>query len=230
MRIVIVCIIYLLLIFDNTNAQEKASPTLLNFEPIYGNKKLETNRYYLTNTTDSIKINILKYYISDIKLFYNEKLVWEKKNGYYLIDVSKENSGKIDLDIPEGIQYSSIQFNLGLDSVVNSSGALGGDLDPSNGMYWAWQSGYINCKIEGKSKSLNGKEKPFQYHLGGYLYPYLNIQTVFLNVQPTNRINIKMDVEKILQDINIASQKNIMSPCKEAVILSKKVSNGFLVK
>ena len=114
--------------------------------------------------------------------------------------------------------------------MVNVSGALGGDLDPSNGMYWAWQSGYINFKIEGKYKSLNGKEKPFQYHLGGYLYPYLNIQTVFLNVQTSKSINIKLDIEKILLDVNIASQKNIMSPCKEAVILSKKVSNGFLVK
>lgn len=26
---------------------------------------------------------------------------------------------------------------------------MDGDLDPLNGMYWAWNSGYINMKIEG---------------------------------------------------------------------------------
>ena len=39
---------------------------------------------------------------------------------------------------------------LGVDSVLNYNGVHEGALDPINGMYWTWQTGYIHCKLEGK--------------------------------------------------------------------------------
>jgi len=59
---------------------------------------------------------------------------------------------------------------IGTDSITNVSGALDGDLDPIKGMYWAWNSGCINFKLEG-TRVISGKKTPFEYHIGGYNGP-----------------------------------------------------------
>ena len=59
-----------------------------------------------------------------------------------------------------------IYFQIGIDSLTNVSGDLDGDLDPALGMYWAWNSGYINMKLEGKSSSCKSVKKEFQFHIG----------------------------------------------------------------
>ena len=67
------------------------------------------------------------------------------------------------LQIPSNIPFSKLKFQLGIDSLTNVSGAMGGDLDPTKGMYWTWQSGYINMKIEGKSNSCKTRKNQFQF-------------------------------------------------------------------
>jgi hypothetical protein len=43
--------------------------------------------------------------------------------------------------------FEAIQFNIRIDRLTNA-GAKAGDLSPQHAMYWTWQSGYINLKIE----------------------------------------------------------------------------------
>ena len=80
------------------------------------------------------------------------------------------------LEIPEDTEFDAIQFNLGIDSLTNVSGALGGDLDPTKGMYWTWQNGYVNFKLQGTSDLCNNPKNEFEFHLGGYLKPFNNYE------------------------------------------------------
>jgi len=48
-----------------------------------------------------------------------------------------------------------------VDSLANVSGAMSNDLDATKGMYWSWQSGFINLKIEGKSASCKTRKINF---------------------------------------------------------------------
>ena len=43
----------------------------------------------------------------------------------------------------------------------------------------------------------------------------------------TTNINIQVDVKKIIEQLNLSEHTKIMSPNKEAVILSKKIVSCF---
>jgi hypothetical protein len=133
------------------------------------------------------------------------------------------------VNIPQGLRFNSIKFNLGIDSVTNVSGAMGGDLDPTRGMYWTWQSGYINFKLAGASNLCSTRKNQFQFHLGGYLSPYAALQTVTLNASGS-AITVYFDVEKLLEGINLARQNEIMSPGEESIVISKLAAQAFRTK
>jgi hypothetical protein len=106
---------------------------------------------------------------------------------------------------------------------------MGGDLDPTKGMYWTWQSGYINFKLEGNSNLCKTRHNEFQFHLGGYQQPFNCLQTVFVQVKSTANIKLNIDVEKFFQYIQLSQLNHIMSPSKEAVELSEKLTETFSV-
>jgi hypothetical protein len=55
----------------------------------------------------------------------------------------------------------------GVDSLLQRGGVMDGDLDPVHGMYWTWQSGYIQFKLEGLLRDSAGERK-LELHLGGF--------------------------------------------------------------
>lgn len=118
---------------------------------------------------------------------------------------------------------------MGIDSLTNVSGALGGDLDPTKGMYWTWQSGYINFKLEGKSQYCNTRNNEFQFHLGGYLQPFYCLQSLKMKVNNSQEINIVLDVKKIIDAIDLKSLNHVMSPGKDAMTLSIIAANSFTI-
>jgi hypothetical protein len=103
------------------------------------------------------------------------------------------------------------------------SGALGGDLDPTKGMYWAWQSGYINFKLEGKSKLCKTRNNEFQFHVGGYLSPFQTIQQVSLKINSTNQINVSIDIEQFITELDLTEINQVMTPGVESVVLARKL-------
>lgn len=98
------------------------------------------------------------------------------------------------LSIPEGLGYDAFRFNPGIDSLENVSGAFGGDLDPTKGMYWAWHSGDINFKLEGHSAGCGSRDNAFQLRLGGYQAPHASLQTIHLAVAQGPRLPIRVDL------------------------------------
>ncbi|MES2654101.1 MAG: MbnP family protein [Bacteroidota bacterium] len=120
-----------------------------NVQPIvYGSQN------YINNAKDTLTISNLSYRISNIQLKDKLKNTWTNIGTYnlnqgddafkYIVSISK---------VPAGL-YDSIRFDLGVDSVANSTGEQTGALDPSLGMYWNWTSGYIFYRLEGRTTDL----------------------------------------------------------------------------
>ncbi len=202
----------------------------ISFIPMYSNVKLLENHYYKLNNSDSISFSSFKFYISSVQFLNHDTIVWREDLSYHLIDVFNDKTLNILLKIPAQVKYNQLNFNLGIDSVVNTSGALGGDLDPTRGMYWTWQSGYINLKLEGTSNVCKTRHNEFQFHLGGYQYPFNSIQNVDIDIQDNAKsINLDIDVANLIKRINLSEQHHIMQPSKEAFellqLVKKEISN-----
>ena len=124
----------------------KPKPITLSFLPYFGKDSLVINKNYFSEIIrDSVSIQSLRFYLSDINLIKNGRKIYQVKNQHNLIDISKKLQVKISTK--SELEFDSIQFDIGVDSLSQVSGAMGGDLDPMKGMYWSWQSGYINFKL-----------------------------------------------------------------------------------
>ncbi len=200
----------------------------LQFSFSCGSTKLNINDSLIQlNDSNDLQIKALKFYVSNIQFLKNGKVALEEKNSSHLVDVSDAKSFQISIENKKNIEFDELKFDLGIDSTTNVSGAMGGDLDPTKGMYWAWQSGYINFKLEGTSKVCNTRNNEFQFHLGGYLQPNYCLQTLSFPLVNQGEINIDLDVRKIFEQIDLAKTNHIMSPSAEAVLISKIAANAF---
>jgi hypothetical protein len=168
-----------------------------------------------------VEIKVLKYYITKLQLWKQQQLVYTDQRGAFLIDGLSDATYYLAIKKP----YDSLSFTLGIDSAIQRKGALGKDLDPTNGMYWAWQSGYIHFKLETHSSN----NKPLQLHIGGYAYPFNTIQQLGFNVTSTKKISIQFELLKLLQQINSQKVYKIMSPSAEAVLIASFIAQSFSI-
>lgn len=186
---------------------------------------LEKDGYALNG--NPVQFEMLRFYLSSFALMNAKETVWKAENSHHLLDASQPNSMNISLGIPAGLEYDQITFNLGIDSATNVSGAMGGDLDPTKGMYWSWNSGYVNFKLEGTSEICPTRNHVFQYHMGGYMAPFQTVQKINLKIRPDEKIEIRMDLHQFLQKLDLAQQPTIMSPGAKAQELSEIAATIF---
>jgi hypothetical protein len=189
-------------------------------------RSLNDTSFQLNNATD-YKIDVLRFYISNVRFYKGDSLVYQEQNKAHLCDASIHNSNRFLMSKSEKVSYDKVQFELGIDSITNVSGALGGALDPTNGMYWTWQSGYINFKLEGRSNSCDTRTHEFQFHLGGYSSPFSSLQTISFNIKNARDFILVLDLSQLLNNIDLSKQNHIMSPSNEAVKFSKLVAQSF---
>lgn len=211
-------IIVLLGSFGNINAQH--TNVNITVKASFGQQPLELGMLY---GEDSITINALKFYISNLQLNNNYSLGHDADN-VFLIDLKDSNSCVIKLNNSKNEPVTHLSFILGIDSSTNTAGALGGALDPTNGMYWTWQSGYINIKIEGQSKKCNSRNNKFMYHLGGYVHPNNAAQKCSITISPSSNIILNIDLSAFFNSVDLVNTCEIMSPSQAAVMLSSLFS------
>lgn len=218
-------IFYFMLMLNLFKAQTNST---IQFHLTYNSKPLVISDSSLPVLDSAgLQISDLKFYCSKIQFLKNKKVVFEEKNSFHLVDASNSASQKINVTLTSPLLFDELVFNLGIDSITSLSGALGGDLDPTKGMYWTWQSGYINFKIEGKSKQCKSRNNEFQFHLGGYAQPNYCLERLVFSIREKSVININADVKKIIEQLKLNQQTKIMLPSKDAVLLSKKISACF---
>lgn len=205
--------------FAQTNHQQS-----LYIQLNFGNEQLKLNTVLQLNETRTIKVNMVKFYIHAIRFLKNNEIIGKPDSAYYLIDASKPKSLIIPLNSHDKLYFDEIQLKLGVDSSMNVAGVMPGDLDPMNGMYWTWQSGYVNLKLEGKSDACKNLKKEFQFHLGGYTHPFATEQNITLKTdEPVMYFNVKT----FFESIDLSIKDHLMLPGKEAKDLSELMANCF---
>ena len=220
-------VIVLCLGFNLTYSQKTIT---LNFKAVFGEQELALDSLYLLENNQRITIENLKFYISNIELIKKNKTIWKEKVSYHLYDQSVIATHSLKLNTPSKIEFDKVKFYLGIDSMTNVSGAMGGDLDPTKGMYWTWQSGYINFKLEGTSSLSTHPKKEFQLHLGGYQTPYNTLQTIFLNTGYNENVIVDFDIKHLIEKTNIKAKDHIMSPGDDAVKISAMLYECLKIK
>jgi hypothetical protein len=198
----------------------------LVFNPTF-NQKIYQAGDSITIAANTVILEKIKFYLSNIQFNLKNKLVFNEPSSYHLLSLLETKKNSISLDVPNNLIYDEIVFNLGIDSTTNSSGVIGGDLDPTNGMYWTWQSGYINMKMEGYCATCTTRNHFFEFHLGGYQFPFAAVQTVKIKVAKGNLFNIGFDLEKFFGQTDLVKKCAIMSPGNETVQLSQQAANSF---
>jgi len=188
----------------------------VEFDNIVGSSNLQLITGSYTNASNEVyTVKTLKYFVSNIKLTSIDGTIYTvpQDSSYFLIDESNANRHGALIKIPEG-EYKTLSFGLGIDSLKNTQDVSSrtGDLDPTgaaNGMYWSWNSGYINFKIEGTSPAAG--MMGYMYHIGGFggktSVTANNYRTITLDL--TSRGNAKVKASNaratnihILADIN----------------------------
>lgn len=195
---------------------------MLQFHFKFNDATVIPNQKYISKKQDTLQIDTFRFYLSDIQIQYADHSILTSDKSH-LIDLELPLSQKIPIDLYANKEIQKITFAIGVDSLASVSGALSGDLDPSRGMYWAWQSGYINMKLEGKSTSCKTQKHQFHFHIGGYIKPNNALRRVEIPISksqiPNSKsdINLNIDLAKLLDEIDLKTNNSIMIPGKQAM-------------
>ena len=181
------------------------------------------------NSEDSV--STLRFYISNVRIMHGGKIVWRAEKEHYLIDFNQdqlENNNVIGYE-GSGLKEGVLKFILGVDDNTSTKGIGEGPLDPIRGMYWTWQSGYINFKLEGASNQCPTKKNKFQLHLGGFQEPYRTTQNIELKISGEEEA-VVFNLKKLMTTINLKEDHTVMSPGEKAVYLMQNAKSCFYAK
>jgi len=216
------CILLFPLVLLAKNANDSI---VVIIKPHFNHQKITKKTWFLSSNKDSIQLKKIRFYttsfhINGIKIL----------NSNFLVDVFDQATTKIVLPKTTKETLKTISFNIGVEEKMNTSGALSGDLDPSKGMYWSWQSGYINFKVEGVSPNCNTRKNKFQFHLGGYKIPYKTTRKVDYKLNNEERIIIDLNIGLFFNEISLKNNNQIMIPGEEASLLADMLPKLFSIK
>ncbi len=167
---------------DNTDTTPTVVPKLtIEMDHLAGLQKFYFDSSYTTADGDVITADLFKYYVSNIRLVRNDNSEYVIPETYFLVNHEDATTMQLKMDSLESGSYKGIKFILGIDSARNVSGAQEGALDPVNGMFWTWNTGYIFFKLEGASAVIPTPAQTFTYHVGGFSGANVNYKEISLD-------------------------------------------------
>ena len=214
---------YFAMYFLSVNAQKDNHLTIV---PKFNEENLQLNKVYAFEK-DTLIFTNFKFYISNLQYFKNDSLVYTSNKIAHLIDVSVEKS--LHINENKIFDFDKIKFNIGIDSLTNVSGVFDGDLDPVNGMYWTWQSGYINFKLEGTATHCPSRNNKFYWHIGGYLEPFYAMREIALDCNSNKPNEIVIQLDELFKKIDVSKIYNVMSPNEKAIHIADVLPKIFKV-
>ncbi len=211
-----------------------------------GNTLVPGKKAYVNAHGDTFYVDAFRFYITNFAFAGSEVVnghcirgMFECDSGEtHLYDLLDTNTYSFVLKkIPPAV-YRDFTFTIGIDSFKNTSGANGGDLDPTKGMYWAWNSGYIMAKLEGHSKVCKTLHNAFEFHIGGYMPPNDASRRVSLPIpeffevgrpsMPT--ITLNADIAAWFNGIDLSKVNSILTPGKEAMMMADNYAKMFTIE
>lgn len=193
-----------------------------------------------TPVGDPLTINVFRYYLSNFSVLYRNGGEQALPETYFLVDQAQPASQRFSLFIPSG-EVAELRFWIGVDSTRNVSGVQTGALDPANGMFWTWNSGYIFAKLEGRSAVSPAPLGAVTYHIGGFRTGQNALRQVRL-VLPTallvdgtalRELVLSADVMKWFSgatDLRIATDTYTMEPGPLALKVADNYARMFVLK
>ena len=232
MKIIHKTLLFYLLFCSGLYAQNNLESIDVTIKLQFNGKNIIKESNYISAQKDTLTFESIRFYLSKFEILYTDKTKFVESNSYHLIDFNHPESLKFSIRTDSKKEIETIQYAIGIDSLTSVSGAMDGDLDATKGMYWAWQSGFINLKIEGKSSSCTTRKNKFQFHVGGYLEPYYALRKMSLEVknQVNNSIVLLVDLAKLLDRIALSETNTIMIPGKEAMKIADLSINMFSIE
>jgi hypothetical protein len=232
-----VCTMIILFTQIGANAKAQTYNVAIEFKNKAGNKMLQPDSIYQNAFGETFTIRNFKYYISNIILCDDAK-TQSYPDKYFLIDNTDSSSQKIELNTTLK-NVTSIKFLLGVDSLKNVSGVQTGALDPAEGMFWTWNTGYVMAKLEGNSPFANMPQHSFSYHVGGYKQNENAAREITLQlpqaIDCTKGCSVTIDADVFkwfngVYEIKIASTPFCHEPGTLATKLADNYANMFSVE
>ncbi|WP_420581777.1 MbnP family protein [Reichenbachiella sp.] len=113
----------------------------------FGSKK------YVTRNQQQVTFERIEFYLSNIQLKNaNSNIVYTEPDSYHLVSFDADHlSATITVEgVPSDIEIAELNMAIGVDAEANTSIDHVGDLDPTNGMAWDWNTGYKFFLMEGR--------------------------------------------------------------------------------
>lgn len=193
------------------------------------------NASYLNAAGDTFNITAFRYYLSNFSVTDIAGNTIKAAPEYFLVSEDSLNSKRITLKLPAG-RYKGLSFMIGIDSLLNCTGAQSGALDPIYGMFWTWNSGYIMAKLEGTSPSSHLPGHIIEFHIGGYRAPHITQRIVTLTLPQTlvlkssAKINLTADAYTWFNGISFRQLAGFMTPGTAGDRIADNYQHMFSVK
>jgi hypothetical protein len=210
--------IFLMAIHSCAQAQDMKSLQLMasdGIKPILS----FPHRLTLPNESDC-QVVTLRFYLHNVELKHEGRLVWASAESHYLFDSGVASRLEIPLSISASTPVDEISFVIGVDSALQVNGAHSGVLDPIQGMYWTWQSGYIHWKLETEFLD-SASDSSLTWHVGGYRAPYNSMRVIryAVNTDSTSYL-FTVDIRRLINDVWGHVPLMVMSPSAHAMKLA----------
>ncbi len=221
--------------FSNSDISLPASKKItLVFHNSIGKEELVLGNRTQNILGENMTVQKFKYYISNFSIIDLTGKSVVLPVQYFLVDEADTASKIITLTIPD-INFTKIEFLLGVDSMRNVSGIQTGALDPGKGMFWTWNSGYIMAKLEGESPLANAAGNRFTYHIGGFRFGVNTVRKISLAVTAiqNNEIHINADLNqwfKSKNELRIAETNTCHTPGPLAIKFADNYANMFSIR
>ena len=215
--LIAVCLLLFSCKKDNfKSANQHTESFQIAFKATVDGEDLVFGKVYKNPFDEDFSVKTFKFYIHGIELENTQTNSIRRldKNDHFLIATSDPLAASVQLKLPAGV-YDRINFIIGVDSLRNISGAQTGALDPAQGMFWTWSTGYIMVKLEGNSSIASTPDNVMEYHVGGFKAGENAIRKVSLNFPMLQKLELKQGTQGSIRIVaNINSLFNSVHPIR----------------
>ena len=193
------------------------SGVTIHHQVTLGDAPVVLGEWQKSDSLVSIRIDKLRWYVSLPPAGKTGSKVW-------LMDLS--DSSSLDQQMSRPIN-NKISLLFGIDSAIQIGGVGTGALDPQRGMYWTWQTGYVQWKMEGAIR-VDGVESPLELHLGGFdgATKAQAMLSDYLVKPTTNSVIAQWDLSPFIAQILDQKKYGVMSPSPIARDYCRIIANG----
>ena len=193
------------------------SVVTIHHQVTLGDAKVVLGEWQKSDSNVSIRIDNLRWYVS-------LPPAGKKGSKAWLLDLADASS--LDQQMSRPVN-NKISLLFGVDSAIQVGGVGTGALDPLRGMYWTWQTGYVQWKMEGAIR-VDGVESPLELHLGGFdgATKAQAMLSDYLVYPTTNSVIAQWDLSPFIAQILDQKKYGVMSPSPIARDYCRIIANG----